>query len=154
MDCREFLEKRFQYPEIGQDFFEHLKICPNCQKEWEEWRRVENLLSQNYMAKEIEFGWKMVSLQVNEKLQIAFRRKMGLVALLTLGASLISTYTISFFLFRYLINEQGKVALPLIFYGLKTLWIQISYPFYILGVILLLLLSMYQELNRISNRLD
>ncbi len=154
MECKDFLEKVCLYPEVEEDFYQHLKVCSVCYKRWEEWLNIESFLLKPYLPVEIKKGWQRVSTLVYERIQQESRRKTALVVVLSLTGSILSTYFIIYLLGMTFINNQEKVALPLIFHGLKTIWTQISYPFHVGGVILLVILSIYSELNRVSNRLD
>lgn len=41
MNCEEFREKMFLYPEVAEDFFLHLQSCEECKKEFDKFLQIE-----------------------------------------------------------------------------------------------------------------
>lgn len=82
MDCKEFKEKLFLYPEVENDFFLHLNECEECKKEFEFFLSIEENLKEDDLKEKISEEWFRIYKEVDRKLKFeALKRKIAIFVL-------------------------------------------------------------------------
>ncbi|HOP95177.1 MAG TPA: hypothetical protein PL130_05365 [Dictyoglomaceae bacterium] len=146
MNCKEFREKMFMYPDVEEEFFLHLNECEECKKEFSFYlNNVENKLSEKVLEKEINKEWKDVHGEVLRKLEFEKRKRnillFGLISLEVILAS-----WLSYIFIKFIFSDFSLFLLTV--KGLLEIAFNYSY---IIGIILLFILAISLKLN-IKNR--
>ncbi len=139
LDCKDFKEKIFLYPEIDENFFRHLEECSSCRKIFEDWIRMEEMLKIPVLEKEINQEWRIISKDIEKRINLEKYKRILLIFILIFFGALL-TFIFFIFLFRYLNISLILWAVSLI---IKEVFNLFSY-FAILGIIFL---AVKNELN-------
>ncbi|MCX7942620.1 MAG: hypothetical protein N2516_05950 [Dictyoglomaceae bacterium] len=132
LDCKDFKEKMFLYPEVDKEFYKHFEACAPCKNSFEEWIKIEEMLKSPMLKREIELEWKIISKNIERRINLERYKKVIFIGVLTL-IGILTSFIFFIFLFRYL-------NLSLILWGisiiLKRIFNLLSY-FTILWILLL-----------------
>lgn len=83
MNCEEFKEKMFLYPEVEGDFLLHLEECESCKNDFEYFLSIEKRLREDPLRDNIEKEWDEVYREVYSKLRLEnIKRKIIILGLL------------------------------------------------------------------------
>ncbi len=132
LDCKDFKEKIFLYPDIDESLYKHLEECPSCRKVFEDWIKIEEILKIPVLEKEINQEWKIISKDIEKRINLERYKGILLILILTFTGTL-STFIFYRFLFT-------SLNIPLILWAFGIIIKRISnlfYPFFILGIIFL-----------------
>ncbi len=145
MNCEEFREKMFLYPDVDGDFFLHLQSCEECKKEFDKFLQVEKIISEKVYEAGIREEWERVSLDILKRLRLeAVKRKILIIFLIFLEL-------IFFFLFIFVIYRFLKVFsfnfsfIYLIFKGLLVLISQMNFYLFLLTLILFIFYTEFKK---------
>lgn len=83
MNCEEFKEKMFLYPEVEGDFLTHLEECESCKNDFEYFLSIEKRLREDPLRDNIEKEWDEVYREVYSKLRFEnIKRKIIILGLI------------------------------------------------------------------------
>lgn len=132
LECKDFKEKIFLYPEVDENFYRHLEECSSCRKIFEDWISIEEMLKIPVLEKEISQEWRIISKDIEKRINLENYKRILLVFILTFWGTLL-TFIFFIFLFRYLNITLILWAVSLI---IKEVFNLFSY-FAIFGIIFL-----------------
>lgn len=132
LECKDFKEKIFLYPEVDENFYRHLEECSSCRKIFEDWISIEEMLKIPVLEKEISQEWRIISKDIEKRINLENYKRILLIFILTFLGTLL-TFIFFIFLFRYLNITLILWAVSLI---IKEVFNLFSY-FAILGIIFL-----------------
>lgn len=139
LDCKEFRERIFIYPEIDYDFYIHLTKCPSCKDYFEEWMKIEETLRNPILEKEIDLEWESISKNIERRINWEKYQKIFLISILSLIGVLFS-FLIFVFIFRFL-------NISLILWGISLILKRISNLLSYFAIFLILFLAIKNELD-------
>jgi len=149
MNCEEFREKMFLYPEVDEDFFLHLQSCEECKKEFDKFLQIEKIIKDKIYKEEIRKEWERISYDILKRLRLeVIKRKILTIFLIFLEL-------IFFFLFIFVVYRFLKVFsfdfsfISLVFKGFLALISQLNSYLFLLTLILFVF---YTEFNKRSFR--
>uniref|UniRef100_A0A7C3PPP9 Zf-HC2 domain-containing protein n=1 Tax=Dictyoglomus thermophilum TaxID=14 RepID=A0A7C3PPP9_DICTH len=141
MNCQDFREKMFLYPEVDEEFFTHLRNCDECRREFEEFLEIEKKLKEKVNEEdEIVREWDRVYIKVINTLRYEkIKRQVYIFILLLLEVFIFSlVFIIGYRLVRFFIQNPSLFVLTL-----KSLF-QIFSQFNFYLFVILLLVFIYQ----------
>jgi hypothetical protein len=139
VDCKEFREKLFLYPEVDDDFYNHLKTCSYCREEFYNLLRIEEKMKIPILQEEIDFEWERIQKNIYRKITFEKLKYIIFISILTFLGSFLSYI---FFIFIYF-----KLNLYLIFHGISIILKEISYSFLPIVITCIVLIAVKNELS-------
>jgi hypothetical protein len=149
MNCEEFREKMFLYPEVDEDFFLHLQSCEECKKEFDKFLQIEKIIKDKIYKEEIRKEWERISFDILKRLRLELiKRKILIIFLIFL--ELIFSFLFIFVVYRFLkVFSFDFSFISLVFKGFLALISQLNYYLFLLTLILFVF---YTEFNKRSFR--
>jgi len=149
MNCEEFREKMFLYPEVDEDFFLHLQSCEECKKEFDKFLQIEKIIKDKICKEEIRKEWERISFDILKRLRLELiKRKILIIFLIFL--ELIFSFLFIFVVYRFLkVFSFDFSFISLVFKGFLALISQLNYYLFLLTLILFVF---YTEFNKRSFR--
>ncbi|HOJ92895.1 MAG TPA: hypothetical protein PKW23_04500 [Dictyoglomaceae bacterium] len=146
MNCKEFRDKMFMYPEVEEEFFLHLNECEECKKEFSFYlNNIENRLSEKVLERESHKEWKDLYGEVLRKLE-SEKRKRNILLFGLISLEVILASWLSYIFIKFIFSDFSLFLLTV--KGLLEIAFNYSY---IIGIILLFILAISLKLN-IKNR--
>lgn len=143
MNCEEFKEKMFLYPEVESDFFLHLDECEKCKKEFEFFLSIEERLKEDPLKEEISKEWYSVYKEVYKKLRFESVKRKAIIFVLGFLEILFFVISIIVLLLGYRVLRVFLSDWSLLVLTLKSI-IQILSSLNLLLFVLLLIFLLYQ----------
>jgi hypothetical protein len=149
MNCEEFREKMFLYPEVDEDFFLHLQSCEECKKEFDKFLQIEKIIKDKIYKEEIRKEWERISYDIFKRLRLeVIKRKILTIFLIFL--ELIFSFLFIFVVYRFLkVFSFDFSFISLVFKGFLALISQLNSYLFLLTLILFVF---YTEFNKRSFR--
>ncbi len=149
MNCEEFREKMFLYPEVDEDFFLHLQSCEECKKEFDKFLQMEKIIKDKIYKEEIRKEWERISYDILKRLRLeVIKRKILTIFLIFL--ELIFSFLFIFVVYRFLkVFSFDFSFISLVFKGFLALISQLNSYLFLLTLILFVF---YTEFNKRSFR--
>jgi hypothetical protein len=149
MNCEEFREKMFLYPEVDEDFFLHLQSCEECKKEFDKFLQIEKIIKDKIYKEEIRKEWERISYDILKRLRLELiKRKILTIFLIFL--ELIFSFLFIFVVYRFLkVFSFDFSFISLVFKGFLALISQLNSYLFLLTLILFVF---YTEFNKRSFR--
>jgi hypothetical protein len=149
MNCEEFREKMFLYPEVDEDFFLHLQSCEECKKEFDKFLQIEKIIKDKIYEEEIRKEWERISFDIFKRLRLeVIKRKILTIFLIFL--ELIFSFLFIFVVYRFLkVFSFDFSFISLVFKGFLALISQLNFYLFLLTLILFVF---YTEFNKRSFR--
>jgi len=149
MNCEEFREKMFLYPEVDEDFFLHLQSCEECKKEFDKFLQIEKIIKDKIYKEEIRKEWERISFDILKRLRLELiKRKILTIFLIFL--ELIFSFLFIFVVYRFLkVFSFDFSFISLVFKGFLALISQLNSYLFLLTLILFVF---YTEFNKRSFR--
>jgi hypothetical protein len=149
MNCEEFREKMFLYPEVDEDFFLHLQSCEECKKEFDKFLQIEKIIKDKIYKEEIRKEWERISYDILKRLRLeVIKRKILTIFLIFL--ELIFSFLFIFVVYRFLkVFSFDFSFISLVFKGFLALISQLNSYLFLLTLILFVF---YTEFNKRSFR--
>jgi hypothetical protein len=149
MNCEEFREKMFLYPEVDEDFFLHLQSCEECKKEFDKFLQIEKIIKDKIYEEEIRKEWERISFDIFKRLRLeVIKRKILTIFLIFL--ELIFSFLFIFVVYRFLkVFSFDFSFISLVFKGFLALISQLNSYLFLLTLILFVF---YTEFNKRSFR--
>lgn len=149
MNCEEFREKMFLYPEVDEDFFLHLQSCEECKKEFDKFLQIEKIIKDKIYKEEIRKEWERISFDILKRLRLeVIKRKILTIFLIFL--ELIFSFLFIFVVYRFLkVFSFDFSFISLVFKGFLDLISQLNSYLFLLTLILFVF---YTEFNKRSFR--
>lgn len=151
MNCEEFKEKLFLYPEVDDDFFLHLSECERCKREFEFFLGVEERLKEDPLEEEISEEWYSVYKEVYKNLRFeSVKRKVIIFVLGLLEVLFFIVFIIALILgyrvMRVFLSDWSLLVLTL----KSVIQILSSLNFYLFVFLLLFLLYQYSTHKKLK----
>jgi hypothetical protein len=149
MNCEEFREKMFLYPEVDEDFFLHLQSCEECKKEFDKFLQIEKIIKDKIYEEEIRKEWERISFDIFKRLRLeVIKRKILTIFLIFL--ELIFSFLFIFVVYIFLkVFSFDFSFISLVFKGFLALISQLNSYLFLLTLILFVF---YTEFNKRSFR--
>lgn len=139
LNCKDFREKLFLYPEVDEEFYNHLSTCPLCKEEFENWIKIEERFRVPVFQEEIDLEWIKISKEIDRKITLERYKRAMFIVILTFIGSFLSL--ISFIFISHILN------LPLILWGISILFKEVSKFLSSIAIMGIIFLAMKNEFD-------